>query len=115
MIDSSEFEYYLNEDDKKLYMISSTKNILFSEYLQYIYWSFFYLFRKEKICVLRMTKILDNLKKNVTPRLSDKIVSELNVIINNFTILKNQFTIIKLIITTVYYILHHNFFMTINI
>ena len=100
---------------KKLYMISSTKNILFSEYLQDIYLSFFYLFRKEKICVLRMTKILDNLEKNVSPRLSDKIVSELNVIINNFTILKNQFTIIKLIITTVYYILHYNFFMTVNI
>ena len=48
------------------------------------------MFRKEKICVLRMTKILDNLKKNVTPRLSDKIVSELNVIINNFTILKKN-------------------------
>ena len=58
---------------KKLYMISSTKNILFSEYLQDIYLSFFYLFRKEKICVLRMTKVFYNLKQNVLPKLSDKM------------------------------------------
>ena len=51
--------------DNRLHINKLDGNILFNEYLEDLYIYMFYLFKKEKICVLKMTKAIKKILKKI--------------------------------------------------